>query len=245
MKLFFLCLLPLSLLASITRIESMSQVPIDSPSDTIYFFDIDDTLIDSPNMLGSKAWRKYIAETLPDLHDVLTLFVARNYPVDYIEGYTPKFIEQLQNRGYGVFGLTARERNIWYYTPTEGIDALTIAQLKEAEIYLNPKTHPSSPEYYEGVFFADIEPKGDYLKKLFQNIDRPAKVIFIDDKLSQVESVEKALSELGIENECYWYTYTDNKLFHPLIANIQLFHLLTSKSVLSDEAACNQLIILQ
>lgn len=249
MQFLLLCLLPITLFASIEQIDSLSQLPCDSPPSTLYFFDIDDTLIDSPYMLGSKAWRKYLTETAPDWHDTLTLFVARHYHVDFVEAHIPAIIEKLKVKGCGVFGLTARERKIWYYTPMEDIDALTIAQLHQAEIFLDPqaleKSYPSltaAPEYYEGVFFADIEPKGGYLIKLFQNSkERPAKVVFIDDKLSQVESVSQALNELGIDNDCYWYTATDKKaeLFHPLLANIQLFHLWMTKgqAVISDVAA--------
>lgn len=241
-KLLF-CLFPITLFASIIQIGSLGQIPCDSPPSTLYFFDIDDTLIDSPYMLGSKAWRKYLVESVPEKHDLFTLFVARHSPVDFIEGYAPVLIEKLQKKGCGVFGLTARERNIWYYTPMEGVDALTLAQLEAAEIFLDScaleKAYPSltaAPEYYRGVFFADIEPKGGYLTKLFQNM-HPEKVVFVDDKLSQVESVEEALNALGIENDCYWYTYTDAKLFHPWIANIQLYHLWFFQTVLTDAAA--------
>lgn len=227
------------LFASILQIGSLGQIPCDDPPSTLYFFDIDDTLIDSPYMLGSKAWRKYLVENVPEKHDLFTLFVAKHYPVDYIEGYAPVLIEKLQKKGCKVFGLTARERNIWYYTQAEGIDALTIAQLEMAEIFLGSEAYPpltTAPEYYKGVFFADIEPKGGYLTKLFKDI-RPEKVVFVDDKLSQVESVSEALSDLGIENDCYWYTHTDTKPFHPWIANIQLYYLWFFKTVLSDVTA--------
>ena len=69
----------------------------------------------------------------------------------------------------------------------------------------------------------------------------PNKVIFIDNKQSQVESVAAALDELGIEHECYWYTATDKKAeqFSPLIANVQLYYLWISNGthILSDEEA--------
>ena len=69
----------------------------------------------------------------------------------------------------------------------------------------------------------------------------PKKIIFIDDKLSQVESVADALAKLGIEHECYVYTATDEKgkAFNPLIANIQLYYFYQSEGniILSDESA--------
>ncbi len=78
--------------------------------------------------------------------------------------------------------------------------------------------------------------------KLFKDAPQlPQRVIFIDDKQSQVESVAAVLHQLGIDHECYWYTATDDKArkFDPLIANIQLYYFWTSgaKRVLSDEEA--------
>ncbi len=97
-------------------------------------------------------------------------------------------------------------------------------------------------EYYEGVFFANTDLKGDYLKKIIEiSAHIPIKVVFIDDKLSQVESVAKTLKELQIPHECYWYCATESKAakFNPLVANIQLYYFWISdgKNVLTDEQA--------
>lgn len=231
----------------ITKIESIHQIA-DSPiPQTTYFFDIDDTLFDSPHMLGSKAWRKYILaatseeDPLENWHDFLSLFLARNYPLSPVEPNTRQFIQEIQSKGHTVFGLTARERDKWYDTSVPGIDVLTVKQLASLGIHFHPK-EDLAPEYYRGVFFADLEPKGEYILKLFQNATQlPHKVIFVDDKHSQVESVASALRQLEIDAECYWYTATEEKAqrFDPLIANIQLYYFWTSggETILSDNEA--------
>jgi hypothetical protein len=238
----------------ITKIDSLSQIAEFQPDQTIYLFDIDDTLFDSSHMLGSKAWRKYITAATKDdptnnWHDLFSLFLARNHPLETVEPLTSPFIKELQLKGYGVFGLTSRERKSWYDTPMNGIDSLTVFQLESLGIsfdneFLNESYQDltNDSEYFKGVFFADLEPKGEYLLKLFLNAPQlPEKVIFVDDKLSQVESVATALNQLGIDHECYWYTATDDKAsrFNPLIANIQLYHFCLSRGerVISDEEA--------
>lgn len=238
----------------ILKIESLSQIQNAESAQTVYFFDIDDTLFDSQSMLGSKAWRKYIVSATKDdltcnWHDLFSLFIARKYPLKTVETTTSQFVKALQQRGNAVFGLTARERKIWYDTPTNDVDALTISQLESVGINFNSEMlnelYPHltiSQEYFKGVFFADIEPKGEYLLKLFKDTSKlPKKVVFIDDKQSQVESVAAALNHLGINYECYWYTATDEKAnrFNPLIANIQLYYLWNSNGerVISDEEA--------
>jgi hypothetical protein len=99
-------------------------------------------------------------------------------------------------------------------------------------------------EYFNGIFFANIEPKDNYLLHLFKtNSTLPQKVIFIDDKLSQVESVANALAELVMPHESYFYSATDKKgkNFNPLIANIQLYYFYDPSSRLKTMISISQL----
>lgn len=59
---------------------------------------------------------------------------------------------------------------------------------------------------------------------IFDSSLLPVKIIFVDDKLSQVESVDTALTKLGIPHQCYVYLATDKKAkaFDPLITNSTL-----------------------
>ena len=238
----------------IATIESLEQIPISQHEQTLYLIDLDDTLLDFPYMVGSKTWRRYISEaqkidTRKNWHDVFTYFLNRNYPVTTVEPITSQFVKSLQANGHIVCGLTARERNRWYDKELAGIDELTTNQLKSLDIIFDSeKLEKSYPyltlesEYYGGTFFADIEPKGSYVLKLFEHASPlPKKVIFIDDKTSQVESVARALENLGIEYECYHYTRTDQKatMFDPLISNIQLYYFCKSdgQEILSDQEA--------
>jgi Protein of unknown function (DUF2608) len=235
-----------------TKINSMSEISTSFPNDTIIFFDIDDTLFDSPYMLGSKAWRRYIVQETKNSdqnwHDIFTLFLSRVLKVMTIEPATNQLIENLQKKGYGVCALTSRERNMWYNTPIPSIDLLTIKQLESANIRFDSEAFTNKyrelakdSEYFGGVFFANTDLKGDYLRRILTNVPHPKKIVFIDDKLSQVESVASTLSKLGIDHNCYWYCATDDKSskFNPLIANIQLYYLLISNGcqVISDQEA--------
>lgn len=254
-----LTLSPVSLTAStnshVITIESLSDLSdraLHQPKQTLFIVDIDDTLIDHPEMLGSKAWRKYIIEATQKIdpkvnwHDIFSYYLARHYPVQTVEKGTSQFVKNLQESGYVVCGLTSRERNLWYDMPQKGVDALTANQLRSVGIDLDTHqledVYPNlskDTEYSQGIFFANIEPKGHYLSHLLKCApQRPQKVIFIDDKESQVESVANALSQLSIPHECYLYTASNEKCksFNPLIANIQLYMFYASNgtSVLSD-----------
>jgi hypothetical protein len=243
------------LLPCIVTVESLSQISTTQPHQTLFLFDIDDTIFDSPSMLSSRGWRKYIAEatkkidTSENWHDIFSFALARKYPLKPVENITSQFVKELQDKGYVVCGFTSRERNLWYDMPHYGVDALTVEQLHSVDINFSDEglknAYPflsMDPEYFGGIFFANIEPKGKFLLHLFAHAPNfPEKVIFIDDKRSQVESVANALAELGIQHECYLYSAVDEKekAFDPLVANIQLycFYRSNGKEFVSDQEA--------
>lgn len=238
---------------SLIKLDTIHNLPLSHPEGTLFLFDVDDTLTDSPHMIGSRAWRRYLQRmTTPYWYENLTLFVITNIPAAPVETATPDIIKELQDKGHVVCGFTARARGSWFDIPGQQIDRLTLSQLATAGIFLDAdsfqKTYPSLvgiPEYYEGIFFADSETKGEYLTKLLEVLSStsqlPRKIVFIDDKRQQVESVAVTLKEWDIDHECYWYCATDEKAnrFNPAISNIQLYHLWYSQgiTILSDQEA--------
>lgn len=241
--------------SGIFQIDSLGQISKDHPEQTLFLFDLDDTIFDFPHMLGSKAWRKYIAEATQEIdasvnwHDIFSYFITQNHPIVSVEEITSNFISNLQQHGHIVCGFTSRERNLWYDTSQPSVDLLTVNQLNSLNIDFDKgeleKRFPDlakNSEYFQGIFFANIEPKGNFLWHLLNNTALlPQKIVFIDDKPSQVESVSATLDQLGIANECYIYTATNQKAkrFDPLIANIELyyFYLSDGKETLSDQEA--------
>lgn len=240
-------------ISKVVEIQSLSEVQISQPDKTLFLLDLDDTLFDFPYMLGSKSWRSYIRLATNEIdnsrnwHDILSYILTKNYPVKTVEPMTSEFVKNLQEKGYVVCGFTSRERKLWYDMPQEGVDSMTTDQLNSVGVNFNNKslenTYPYlalESEYFSGTFFCNIEPKGNFLTHLFKDTPEvPPKVIFIDDKLSQVESVTNALTTLGIPHESYCYLATNAKAntFNPLIANIQLYHFLKSNEILSDDEA--------
>ena len=238
--------------AMVANIYSLLEVKISQPEKTVFLFDLDDTAFDFPYMLGSRGWRSYIGQAAKKIddsrnwHDVLSYFLAKNYRVETVEPITGEFIKKLQEKGYIVCGFTSRQRELWYNTLQEGVDVTTINQLDAVNIHFSDaslkETYPYlglAPEYFNGTFFCDIE-KGEFLTRLLKNVpELPEKVVFVDDKRSLAESVAKALTALGISQESYCYLATEAKAksFNPLIANIQLYHFLKSKEILSDADA--------
>lgn len=219
---------------------------------TLCLFDIDDTLIDNPISLGSPPWRSWIKSKVANssapfvMYDALTLYIAKNTPYKAMEPTTAKLILDLQQSGTPVFAFTARGRTQWYTTDIEGVDRFTHEQLNHAGIDFKKTQIPQellsleSIYFNDGIIFAQHIKKGDLLKHLFKDLSYfPPLIIFIDDKLDQVQSVEAAVKEAGIPFIGFWYrrSESDRANFNPHAANIQLETLLLGGEIVTDEEA--------
>ncbi len=234
-------------IVEIDRIEDIRSYI--TQKNTLVLFDIDDTLITNSNSLGSPQWRAWVKNKLADhkaefaVYDALTLYIAKNIPYKPVESSTATMIADLQSNDIPVFAFTARGRTQWYTTNIVGVDYFTDLQLKHVGIDFKNTSIPRDlqqlePTYfYEGIIFAEHIQKGDLLKHLFKDLNyHPSLVIFIDDKLEQVKSVESALQEMGLPFIGFWYRRTeiDGKNFNPSVANIQLEHLLLGDSIIGN-----------
>lgn len=245
------------LLTSFLQAEIMEISQIDDirpyiTKNALYLFDIDDTLIDNPFSLGSPPWRNWVKSKLSNynthfvLYDALTLFIAKNAPYKTVEPSTADLIVDLQNQGHAVFAFTARGRSQWYTTDIEGVDRFTHEQLHYVGIDFKSTSIPEELQsleatyFCDGVIFAQHIKKGDLLKHLFKDLKyHPSLIIFVDDKLDQVQSVEVAVKEVGLPFIGFWYRRSefDRKNFNPMIANIQLESLLLQGEIITDDAA--------
>lgn len=262
MRLFFLLKinLILSILfisspqAGIVEINNIDEVRPYITQNALFLFDIDDTLITNPLSCGSPLWRSWIKSEITknhpncSLYDALTFFIAKNVPCKTVESSTAHLIADLQNGGHVVLAFTARGRFQWYSTKIDELDRFTDEQLKHVGIdfekTLIPKELSALDPYYfyKGIIFSNEQhlKKGDLMKHLFKDVKyTPSLIVFVDDKLDQVQSVESAVKEAGIPFIGFWYRRSefDRKLLNTMIANVQLESLLFQGEVIDDEAA--------
>ena len=242
-------------IADIREIEHIDAILPEIDQTTLVFLDLDETLIESPIMLGGKAWRGYITQLLKTkmneeetehIHDQLSYYISKRVPYIAVEETIPTLLSKLHEQSIPVFGLTARGKEHWYDMPSPDAETLTFLHLKQAGINWN-----SSPllidqallshcSYAYGIFFAyPIEDKGELILNLFSQTNyRPSKILFVDDKRSNVGAVDKALGELGIPAQCFHYRLIDlYRTFDPITAHIQLEKLVFEDRMLSNEEA--------
>ena len=209
-------------------------------------------MINGPLILGSPSWRNWIKPKIAHfnssfvLFDALTLHIAKNAAYKAVESSTAKLIADLQESGHAVFAFTARGRSQWYTTDLDGVDRFTHEQLLGAGMDFKrtqiPEKLLSLEEKYflDGIIFAQHIAKGDLLKHLFKDLNyHPSLIVFVDDKLEQVQSVEKAVKEAGIPFLGFWYRHAEYlpAPFDPMLTNIQLEALLLQEELVDDATA--------
>jgi len=178
-------------------------------NNTLVIFDIDNTLARPEIELGSDEWFCHqIAQKKEEGFDDLTaiyyvlplLFYAQfNIDLEPTENGIPELIQYLIDNDIAVMALSTRSLPIV---------ERTLEQLHNINIYfcmpdvephdlVLPMHHPCF--YKEGILFAGNNDKGQALHAFFDIMNyHPETVVFIDDKLKYLLSVEKTLEKFQI-----------------------------------------------
>lgn len=243
-----------SLNAEIVKTSDIQEIRQEITKDTLVLFNIAEVLMDTETTLGTQAWRKFIRNRLsPQLHDALTLFVFEHVPPKSPDSSIPALINELQSDGQITFAFTSRGRHEWYSSQIPNIDTITENLLLQIGVDFSKTALNEQlallPEffsdfYHSGVIYAtNTRDKGELLLEILEKTGyRPSKIIFVDDKVDSLISVQSTLSHLNIPFMGYAYTKTveDHANFDPLVANIQLDWLISEGKVLTDEEAINK-----
>lgn len=221
--------------------------------DILYVFDLDNTLIEAEQHLGSDEWFSHQINHLmeseglsrseafdkffPLFHQVLNKTAMR-----LVDASMTDHLAQMKEKNTPMIGLTKRNPKL---------SSRTLEQIASLQIDFS-STCPVKKDFVieelggtllkNGVLFVGqgIE-KGPaliaYLKKLKK---MPGRIVAIDDRLNHIESMASAVESLGIDYIGIRYGKTDEKVksFNPKIAAMQLEHF---HRILSDEQALHLL----
>lgn len=232
------------------HIEDINEALRFAPEDTLIATDIDNTMMLPRQWLGSEAWfdaevrhaqassgsrqeaidkarRKYIK-----IHQV-----SQAIPV---EEQTPALISELQRAGYRTLGLTARSPLLAGRTHKQladvGIDFRSTAIYPDSVVTKLEK----ASGYYQGIMFVTENDKGEALFTLLDKIHQTYKhVIFIDDRLENVEKVLAACHLRGIAATGFYYQAARERMsqYEPELADIQEVVFEHTGLLITDEQA--------
>lgn len=134
-------------------------------------------------------------------------------PPQLIDPSTPNFIQKLQDRNIPILGFTALDTSV---IPKIGsIPTWRARELKRLGInFLHGSCFPKEsfeftefpsfrgtfPVYEDGILYSNVTPsKGAVLTAFLNKISqKPSRIVFVDDSLENLQSVEQELKKLGI-----------------------------------------------
>lgn len=202
---------------------------------TVLVVDIDNTILTSGQDLGTTKWGwnhvsrmekmgythdEAMALTHAVFHQVWRLSEPR-----LVDERIPDVIRRFQKQGIKVLGLSNRDPSLAYVTSDQlcrlNID-LTRSSLDsdDFKVFAATETH-----YVEGILFVgDMGDKGKALNAFLRMVlQRPDKVVFVDDRMRNVSNVGAALRDLNIEYVGVWYRKGDEWVagYKQDIANLQ------------------------
>lgn len=204
--------------------------------ETWVLVDLDNTLFEAKQALGHTFWFFDEVDQLMMQGMERNEAISKLYPlwiqiqnicqVKPIEQELIPALIQLQNKNIIVMGLTHRQHTVSHATLRQiqslNFDFTVTAPSKETFSIL--AKHPAL--YSEGVLFvSDYNKKGEVFIPFLSLINqKPKRIVFLDDKLKNVEDLENSLADTGIEYLGVFYTaiYQTEPIYSRELAQIQL-----------------------
>lgn len=218
----------------IHKIDQAINILKDADENTLIIFDIDQTLITTkdPALIN----QSFIYDQINRFYNqtqTLNYFYKALKSIAYckqelVENGILKIIKDLQDKNIKTIALThvcTHYSNIIPYMGT-----FRFNQLNELGINFNkkfywknlilknlPETNKSYPEFYNGILMTNLISKGEVLVEFLKQLNwAPKKIIFVDDIIENLQSVELYLS-----NYCYQNYYSIEYIgFHYIRSNL-------------------------
>jgi len=200
-----------------------------SPDDLVVF-DLDNTVLEPKQTLGSDQWwgalvQKNLASGMNEdqaIDAAITdwMKVQKETKVQAVEMDTPSLISNLQKKMIPSFALTARPQEV---------KNITLLQLRSLKI-----------QFSKVIFLGPKQSKGEVLAEFVKRMSKkPRRIIFIDDKVKHVQSVENAFKKSNITNINYRYGAADPKVknYNQRIADIEWSYFIHYGILLTDQQA--------
>lgn len=201
--------------SSISELKTFDELSSRIKDGDWVILDLDQTVMESKTSWGSSGWiYAMVDQMVGEGMDRGEAFRRTSLPfhrsqrfvkVQPMEDNTVAVLNAIIDKGYVVFGCTAREANNAAPTVDHlydlGIDLDSSAPVKAL---IDFDFEVGLAKFFEGVLFCDNNGKGrvlaallDYLQN--EGVAKPHRVVFVDDLVSNVESVERMLTKMGIE----------------------------------------------
>lgn len=237
-------------ITEITDLQPFEQAIADFGSEDLILSDVDNVLIVPNDIILRPPGKQFFKDFLTKpFDDQLWGYLMQNMTVSLVDERMPEIVRQVQQGGVPMLALTAS----WSgpLGPVASAADWRIENLKDmgydfsaafAEFgewqHENAKLPDHPLTFKQGILFSPRQPKGKTLTLFLQALGwQPKRIVFIDDRLDFLQSVEAAAMDLGIAFQGFHYTavYQLPGCFDAQIAEQQLRHLVEHKEWLNDD----------
>ena len=244
------------IILEIENLDKFEEVVQKLGCKSLVLFDVDYTLLTpkdaSLKPCGKDLRRKYLHGLDPKQREYLQSILALESEEELIDSSLPLLIKRLQKNKIHLIGLTALETG--EYGKIKQLEDWRINQLKKFKIdfssefqgynpiHLTECTSYNNhyPLFKNGVIFSNRQSKGEVLAIFLQKIGwMPNKIVFIDDSINQIKSVELAAEKLDIAFIGFHYTAAEKNScgFEPLLGEFQFKNLVDNEIWINESKA--------
>lgn len=229
----------------VSFLEPLQQEIANSPKETLVLLDVGGTLLAYPDAIlhpDHEAWKYDWFQThFPSISreekiafDRIILGTLGQWHL--LDGQWPDVIVQAQDLGIKVVAFT----KVALDPSTRGSRARVLQDLGipfKNDLPELSKGH--SYEYAQGVIETEYQLKGPVLEEILSSLTmRPEKIVFVDDRIKQIKSVDDTCRELKIPCTAFHYVpITNPPQLNEKIADYQLSVLVHERRWLSDSEA--------
>jgi len=230
---------------SVDSLKPIQEALQESDQDTLLLLDIGGTILAYPDAVlhaahaeWKRAWFQRNCQNMTREEKSILSQIVENNPksLQLLDPDWPTLISSAQVKGVKTAAFTKGIcSSLLKGVCADRLKSLSISFKKGLTEIPPGKTYA----YCDGIIETEADLKGPVLQELLLRIPkRPTKLIFVDDKEEQVQSINSVCREAGIP--CIAFHYLRNHAVPPLdtvIADLQLRTLVEKKRWLSEEDA--------
>ncbi|MDF2549190.1 MAG: hypothetical protein K0S07_257 [Chlamydiales bacterium] len=232
--------------------------------DTLVLFDINEVLITPKDQIYHPAHQSFLSRLRKKLAKRLSFkerlklwsILCQTRKIELVSEKILEVMALLEQRGMRAFALTnsmtgqiglIERYEDWQNSALKrlGIDFQRLNPIIECYSFPEIPTKHGKPLFKEGIIFSDSVDKGRVLEVFLEKAKlHPKRLIFVDDKLKNIESVQDCCTKRKIAFTGFQYTEAREKMTEPLHqrrAELQFTVLEREKRWLSDEEATERL----
>ncbi len=216
--------------------------------ETLFILDIDHTIIEPVQSIGSTHWERHLAKKLMDsgytYHEACIRAFHQWRTIQHLTQVRPveesiyEFHDFLKSSKIETMGLTSRDSTLSDLT----FEQLASVQLGDVFSFQKPcvELQGNYPcQYTKGAIFCGFNKKDHGLDLFLSHIDfKPSKIVFVDDQSSHIDELGDLSEMLKIDYVGMKYNASGVHKFDAKLADIQEKHL---PKLLSDREALDLL----